>query len=140
MNDNITLKKLSYNEEEKILNIINNDKLLKKTFCGEHNTITRILNSSYSGLIQKDNITIGFIMLVYNPDTNEHELDIGIKSEYRNHGYGTIALCIMKEIITREKAKVNIQIKNENISAKKMIKKNNFNFVYKDNKYSYYSN
>lgn len=140
MKENVTLKRLSYNEEEKILDIINNDEILKETFCGEHNTITRILNSSYTGLIQKNDTIIGFIMLVHNPDTNEHELDIGIKSEYRNQGYGTIALSIMKEIITKEQAKVIIQIKNENISAKKMVKKNNFNFVTKDNKYSYYCN
>lgn len=139
MNSNISLQKLNYNEQAKIINIIRNDALLKKTFGGTQNTISRILNSSYMGLILKDDITIGFIMLVYNAIDKTHELDIGITDEYRNHGYGTEALGIMKKIIVKEKAKITIQTKNENISATKIINKNNFMLIKQDKKHSYYS-
>lgn len=140
MQDNITLQKLPYNEENTILDIINSDYILKKTFCGMDNTISRIINSSYIGLIKKDNATIGFIMLVYNCLNKNHELDIGIISNYRYQGYGTQALGLMKEIITKEKANITIQVKNENIPATKMVENNNFTLVAHDNRFSYYSN
>lgn len=140
MNENITLKKLAYDDQIKIIDIINNDKLLKDTFGGMKNTITRIFNSSYVGLIQKDDSTIGFIMLVYNKTNNYHELDIGIINNYRNQGYGTKALNILKNIITKENIDINIQIKKGNISARKIAVKNNFILVKQDSKYIYYSN
>lgn len=140
MNDNITLQRLPYNEEKAILDIINSDYILRKTFIGMDNTISRIINSSYIGLIKKDTTTIGFIMLVYNCLNNNHELDIGIMSDYRYQGYGTKALSIMKEIITKENADIIIQVKKENVPATKMIENNNFNLVAHDNRFSYYSN
>ena len=140
MNSNISLQKLHNNDQIKIIDIIRNDELLKNTFGGTNNTISRILNSSYIGLILKDDITIGFIMLVYNGIDKTHELDIGIITDYRNQGYGTKALSIMKEIITKENAKITIQTRNENISATKIINKNNFMLIKQDKKHSYYSN
>ena len=138
MNTDITLKKLNYNEQYMILDIINNDADLKRTFAGENNTRTRIINSSYVATINKNNTIVGFIMLVYDQKNDIHELDIGLLQGYQNHGYGTIALGKLKEIIQKENVNVSIQTRKENIPAIRIITKNNFQLISEDSEYNYY--
>lgn len=135
---NIKLEKLDYSEQHKILDIINNDKCLKETFGGENNTISRILNSNYVAIIKKEKIDIGFIMIVDNNSINE--IDIGIISKYQNQGYGTYALSLLKELITKEKINVKIEVKITNIKAIKVVLKNGFVLIEQNEKYNYYSN
>lgn len=136
----INLKRLDYDEQNKIIEIINNDQSLQDTFPSERKIISRILNSSYVALIKHKNIPIGFIMLVYNNKENNHELDMGIKKRYQNKGYGTEALNLLKKLLTNEKLKITIQVKTNNIPAIKTVEKNKFLLKKHDNKYRYYSN
>ena len=140
MNKNILLQQLNYNEQAIILDIIMQDSSLKETFSEQKNIISRILNSSYIGLIKKDVTTIGYLMLVYNSEANTHEVDMGIISTYQNQGYGTKALQLLKGIIDKEQVHVIFQIKKENIAANKIVKKNNFVLTKEDKKHFYYSN
>ena len=135
---NIKLEKLEYNNQNKVLDIINNDENLKDTFGGDTNTISRILNASYIAIIKKEKIDIGFIMIVDNNSINE--IDLGIISKYQNQGYGTYALSLLKDIITKEKIKVKIQVQNTNIPAIKSVLKNGFVLIESNEQYNYYSN
>lgn len=140
MNKNILLQQLNYNEQAIILDIIMQDSSLKETFSEQKNIISRILNSSYIGLIKKDVTTIGYIMLVYNSENNTHEVDMGIISTYQNQGYGTKALHHLGQIIDKEQVHVTFQIKKENIGANRIVKNNNFVLRKEDKNHFYYSN
>ena len=133
----IKLEKLEYNNQNKVLDIINNDENLKDTFGGDNNTISRILNASYIAIIKKEKTDIGFIMIVDNNSTNE--IDLGIINKYQNQGYGTYALSLLTDIITKEKIEVKIQVQNTNIKAIKVVLKNGFKLIEQNEKYNYYS-
>lgn len=140
MKNNIVIEQLNFNRQHIILDIIHQDSALKETFGGKKNTSSRILNSSYVGLIKKDNLTIGFIMLVYNQKNTVHEIDMGIIREYRNKGYGTMALNQLNIIIKQKNIDISIQIKKDNLSAIKTVFKNNFVLSKEDHQYFYYQN
>jgi len=139
MKDDIYLYRLEYNEQHEILNLINKDIDLHNTFSGERNTISRILNADYIALIKKGNINIGFVMLVNNLKTNMYEIDMGILKKYRNKGYGTQVLSILKSIILKNKIKTEIQIKKTNIGAIKSVLKNGFILSKNDKNCNYYT-
>lgn len=121
-----------------ILNMIKNDDELANTFLGEDNTVGRIVNSSFAAFIKDGNKTVGFIMLVYNEKTDIHEVDMGILTKYRNQGYGTIALGLVKDLIVREKVNAEVQIKNTNIAAIQTVIKNGFKLSKQDKMCNYY--
>ena len=60
----ITLEKINYEEENKIVDLIYKDPTLKETFSNHKNITSRILNSIYSAFIKLENETIGFIIIV----------------------------------------------------------------------------
>lgn len=139
MQANITLKKLKFNEENKVIDLIYQDEELRRTFVGDKNTRSRLANSCYAALIEKDRKTIGFIMIVNNPRTNINEIDMGILTGYRNQGYGTKALGILKNIIIQNDLEVEIQTKKQNISAITSVVYNGFTLVRQDQNHYYYS-
>lgn len=139
MGKNIMLKRLNFNEETQIIDVIYHDVDLQQTFGSDKNIRSRLLNSCYAALIKKDEKTIGFIMIVNNTRTNVNEVDIGILKGYRNKGYGTAALSILKNIIINNELEVEIHAKKQNINAIKSIEKNNFVLLKKDQHYNYYT-
>lgn len=136
--EKIYLEKLYGNDEKKILDMIFSDDDLRKTFMGDKNTQSRLINSVYSALIKKEDIDVGFVMLVENMRTNKYEIDMGILKEYRSKGYGTEALKILKGIILNNKLDVEIQIKKVNIGAIKSVLNNGFTLCREDVTCNYY--
>lgn len=136
--NNIQLERLDYKDQNKILDLINSDSDLKKTFSGGRNTMARLLNTDYAAFIKKENKTIGFIMLVNNGKTNKYEVDIGILKAYRKKGYGSEALSLLKKIIKKNKLNIEIQIKKNNIAAIKSVLNNGFSLIRDDNMCNYY--
>lgn len=139
MKKDVKLKKLNNNELSLILDIINADRELKNTFKGEENTISRILTSIYCSTIILNNKTIGFVMFVYNNRTSNIEIDMGILEKYKNRGYGTIVLNDLKQLILNQQNKVLVQVKNNNHSAIKVLKKTKFKLDKKDELYTYFT-
>ena len=76
MEKNVRLRKLDFNEGIKVIDIINQDEDLKNTFAQERIVRSRLANSCYSALIEKDGKSIGFVMIVNNPRTNINEIVI----------------------------------------------------------------
>lgn len=126
------------NSFNKILDMIKTDEGLAATFVGGNNTRSRLVSSSLTAFIQDGNKTVGFIMLVENDKTGKHEVDMGILTKYRNQGYGTEALAIVKDLIVREKVKTEIQIENTNMAMIKTALKNGFVLARQDEKCSYF--
>mgnify|MGYP003303878989 CR=1 FL=1 len=126
--DNIKLQRLNYGEEGLVLKLIHKDEILRETFAGSRNTVTRIANSAYTALIKKDKTTIGFIMLVENGRTQKFEIDMGILSQYRGKGYGSQALSQLKRIILNSPDKLDVEIQTRivNEPAIRSILKNGF--------------
>ena len=58
---------------------------------------------------------------------------------YRNKGYGTIALRMLRESVLCYCSDVIIQTEKNNIPANKSIIDNEFRLIKKDEKYNYYS-
>lgn len=139
METNVKLKRLEFNEETKILDMIYQDEVLTNTFASERDMRSRLVNSCYTALIEKDRKTIGFIMIVNNPKTNINEIDMGILTGYRNQGYGTEALGILKDIIIKNGLEIEIQTKKQNISAITSIVYNGFTLIRQDQNHYYYS-
>ena len=135
----ITLEKINYEEENKIVDLIYKDPTLKETFSNHKNITSRILNSIYSAFIKLENETIGFIMIVENNKTNTNELDIVILEKYTNNGYGTLALKELKNIILLNKIEIEVQVEKSNICAIKSILNNGFILIKEDKLYYYYS-
>mgnify|MGYP003500272630 CR=1 FL=1 len=135
--ENVKLNKLEFGEERVVLDMIHADEGLKSTFSGSRNTLTRIANADYTALIKVGNKTVGFIMLVYNGRTDKHEIDMGILSEHRGKGYGTIALGKLKQLIIANGLNVDIQTRQVNEAAIKSIVKNGF-VLYKQDQECYY--
>ena len=126
MIDNLCVKQIVGNDERQILDLIYSDPVLVKTFLGDKNTISRILTSIYTALIILDDEVIGFVLFVDNERTGKVEIDMGILSDYRNKGYGTMVLKKLKSIIIQEKLDVEIEIKEFNVGAINSVVKNGF--------------
>ena len=134
----IELQKINDNDLSIILDMIYSDVKLEDTFGGNRNTQSRIVNSIYSAIIYNDDESIGFIMFVNNDKTSEIEIDMGLLSQYRNKGYGTQALCLLKQIIKNNNIDVRIQVNNDNISAIKTVEKNGFSIVEENENFKFY--
>lgn len=138
MENNVRLKKLNFNEEIKVIDVINQDEELQNTFSDAIGIESRLVNSCYTALIEKDRKTIGFAMIVNNPRTGKNEVDMGILKEHRGKGYGTEALGILKNIILTNDLEVEIQTKKKNTAAITSIVYNGFTLVRQDQNYYYY--
>lgn len=139
MENNIKLRKLDFKEETKIIDVINQDDDLINTFSGDRGIRSRLANSCYSALIEKDGKSIGFVMIVNNPRTDINEIDMGVLKEHRGKGYGTEALGILKDIIVANGLEVEVQTKRKNIAAITSIVYNGFKLVRDDKEHYYYS-
>ncbi len=139
MEKNIRLRKLDFNEETKVIDIINQDEDLTNTFAQDRGIRSRLANSCYTAVIEHDNKEIGFVMIVNNPRTNINEVDMGILKEHRGKGYGTEALGILKDIIVANELEVEIQTKRKNVAAITSMVYNGFKLVRDDNEHYYYS-
>lgn len=133
----LELKKIEDCNLYRIINFVSEDNLLLKTFGNGKNIKSRLLNSCYACYICLDNVEIGFINVV--DVNNVMEVDLGVLSMYRNKGYGTIALRMLRESILCYCRNVIIQTERNNIPANKSIVNNEFRLVRKDEKYNYYS-
>lgn len=138
-NKDINLYRLVGREENEILLMIESDSDLRKTFKGKENTWSRIKCSEYSALIRNKKTPIGFIMIVYNGHTNKYEIDMGILKQYRNNGYGTKALDLLKDVILFNELKVEVQTKKTNKAAIQSIVKNGFVLCREDKFCNYYT-
>ena len=134
----VYLEKLSFNDQNKIIDLIYKDEVLYETFLERGNTLGRLSNSAYTAFIKDEDIVVGFVMLVEITETNTYEVDMGILEKYRNKGYGTIGLSLLKDIIKSNKIKVEIQTKKENKGAIKSILNNGFVLLRNDNECNYY--
>lgn len=139
METKVNLKKMEFNEEIKILDIIYQDEDLMNIYISYKNIRSRLVNSCYTALIEKDRKIIGFIMIVNNPKTDVNEIDMGILKEYRNQGYGTEALGILKDIIIQNGLDIEIEVNRQNISAITSLVYNGFSLVRQGQNYYYYS-
>jgi RimJ/RimL family protein N-acetyltransferase len=139
MEENIKLKRLGFNEEKQVIDLIYSDEELKNTFNRERGIISRLINSCYVAMIEYQNEEIGFVMIVNNQITSKNEIDMGVLKKYRGHGYGTKALGQLKDIIINNDLKVEIQTKINNLAAIKSIVTNGFFLVREDKEYRYYS-
>lgn len=133
----LELKKIEDCYLYKIINFVSEDNLLLKTFGNGKNIKSRLLNSYYACYICLDNVEIGFINVV--DVNNVMEVDLGILSMYRNKGYGTMALRMLRESILCYYRNVIIQTERNNVAANKSIIDNEFRLIKKDEKYNYYS-
>jgi len=138
MKDKVNLRKLENREYSLILDMINQDSILKETFLGERNTVSRLLYTDYAAFIKVEEQVVGFLMLVMNEKENVYEVDMGILQKYRNCGYGTEALKILKEIILIQNLDINIQVKKSNEPAKRSIQNNGFINYKIDEEHEYY--
>lgn len=136
--NDVNLYKLEGNDQVLILRMIEQDEDLRDTFVGGSNTQKRIINSVYSALIKHNKTTVGFIMLVNNERTNKFEIDMGILKQYRNNGFGTKALNILKDIILHNELDVEVQTEKTNKSAIQTIIKNGFILCKSDKTCNYY--
>lgn len=133
----LELRKIDDREIHKIINVILDDNLLSKTFDTENNMRTRLFDSCYACYIYLDNIKIGFINVIERYNT--YEVDMGILSMYRNKGYGTMALKMLRDSILCYCRNVIIQTERNNVAANKSIIDNEFRLIKKDGKYNFYS-
>ena len=138
MQNEVNLRKLDNREYSLIIDTINQDPLLKETFLGERNTVSRLLNTDYAAFIKVKDQVVGFLMLVMNEKENVYEIDMGILQKYRNCGYGTEALKIIKDIILNNNLDICIQVKKINNPAKKSIQNNGFINFKSDENHEYY--
>jgi len=109
----IGLYKCNNKELNTITDFYYKDKLIYNTFNGVR--VDRIVLCDYGFLIKNDNINIGFILLVN--ENNSYNVDMGILRKYRNKGYGSICLKLLKE----EFNNFNISVKKDNVAANKAI-------------------
>ncbi len=137
--NNVRLQQLEFGTESIVFQIINDDTVLKNTFGGGRNTLSRVANSDYTALIKVGKKTVGFVMLVHNDITDKYEVDIGITKEHRGKGYGSKALEKLKLIIQNCNLDVKVQTRNINESAIKIILKNGFVLCDRDEEFSYYT-
>ena len=64
--EDVYLERLEIGDEQPILDMIQQDAILQRTFNGGRNTLTRLINSDYSAMINNGEENVGFVMLVYN--------------------------------------------------------------------------
>lgn len=133
----LELKKIEDCNLYRIINLVSEDNLLLKTFGNGKNIKSRLLNSCYACFICLNGVRIGFINVV--DKNNMYEVDMGILSMYRNKGYGTMALRMLRESILCYCRNVIIQTERNNVAANKSIIDNEFRLIKKDEKYNYYS-
>lgn len=137
----ISLKRVQLDDSNsltEILNLINGDEELQNVFSGQKNTMTRLLNASYVAFIQNKNQNIGFVMIVNNERTNTQEVDMGILEDFRNLGYGTKALELLKEVVEKNRIMVEVQIQNTNMLAIRTVEKNGCKLIRQTEEYNYY--
>ena len=142
MKQEVSLKKIELDDSKSlntVLNMINSDEELQSVFSVQKNTISRLLNASYVAFIQNNDQNVGFVMIVNNERTNTQEVDMGILSDFRDLGYGTKALELLKDIVEKNKIMVEIQIKSTNMPAIKTVEKNGCQLIRKTDEYNYYS-
>lgn len=78
--------------------------------------LSRFYSASVIALIKLDNIPIGFLMALSEQTNNMLFLDLGIKSDYRGKGYGTIAKKIFLEKYNGPEF-IFTEVKDTNIGA-----------------------
>lgn len=132
----LELKKIEDCNLYKIIGIISEDNLLLNTFGVGNNIKSRLLNSCYACFIFLNGVRIGFINVVHK--NNIYEVDMGILSMYRNKGYGTMALRMLRKSILCYCRNVIIQTERNNVAANKSIIDNEFKLIRSDKKYNYY--
>jgi RimJ/RimL family protein N-acetyltransferase len=139
MKKNITLNALNIGEEQKILEMIRSDETLENTFGTGKDRISRLLNTTYSAIINADNIPVGFVMMTDPKQTDTHEIDIGILTEYRGQGYGSEALKLLKDIIIYNQINTSVQVNKCNEPAIRAVTNNGFALVSTDEKDNFYT-
>ena len=139
MEKDVRLRKLDFNEETKVIDLIAQDEDLRSTFAQDRGIRSRLANSCYTAVIEHDNKEIGFVMIVNNPRTDVNEVDMGILKEYRSQGYGTAALGILKDIIVANDLEVEVQTKRKNVAAITSMVYNGFKLVRDDREHYYYT-
>lgn len=140
----ITLVSQPYDEVSyEIINMMTNEEGIKEIF---KNSFSRFASSILSFLIKSNNETIGFMYLTPENINNFLLIDMGIKKQYRNKGYGNAAIKRLKEILQYTKlyhsSYIISEVKDNNILCNNMLKNQNSKLVYsveKDNQiYNYY--
>lgn len=137
-NKYVNLYRLEGTDEFLILNMINYDPELRKTFGGEENTKSRIRCSEFSALIRDKETTVGFVMILRSNHTNKYEVDLGILEQYRKKGYATKAMELLKNVILYNDLNIEIQTKKDNVGANKSVIKNGFTLCREDKFCNYY--
>ena len=136
--EDVYLERLEIGDEQPILDMIQQDAILQRTFSGGRNTLTRLINSDYSAMINNGEENVGFVMLVYNGRNKNYEVDMGILTQFRRMGYGTKALELLKDVILANKIEVEIQTKKVNVAAIRSITKNGFKLHRQDEECYYF--
>lgn len=136
--EELYLNRLEPGDDQPVLDLIQQDAILQRTFNGGRNTLTRLLNSDYTALINNGEEVVGFLMLVYNVRNKNYEVDIGILNKFRRMGYGTKALELLKDIILANQLEVEIQTKKVNVAAIRSITKNGFKLHRQDEEFYYF--
>lgn len=111
----ISLYQCKNYELNKILDFYYKDQLIKDTFGGIR--VDRVLNCDYGFTIKKNDIDIGFILLLN--ENNCYNIDMGIIKKYRNKGYSSKCLKLLKN----EFNNFNVSVNKNNIAANKSISK-----------------
>ena len=78
-------------------------------------------------------------MIVHNERTGKNEIDLGILSKYRNMGYGTKALELLKNMVYLGNYNIEIQIRKKNTPAIKTVLNNGFVLCRQDKECNYYT-
>ena len=137
----IALKRIKLDDSaslNRVLKMINDDAELQSVFSGQKNTMTRLLNASYIAFIENRHQNVGFVMLVNNEKTNTQEVDMGILEGFRDLGYGTKALELLKEVVETNRIMIQVQIKNTNIPAIRTAEKNGCKLIRQNDECRYY--
>lgn len=136
--EEVYLERLEPGDEQPVLDMIQQDAILQRTFNGGRNTLTRLINSDYTAMINNGEEEVGFVMLVYNGRNKNYEVDMGILTKFRRMGYGTKALELLKDIILANQLEVEIQTKKVNVAAIRSITKNGFKLCRQDDECYYF--
>lgn len=134
----IYLDRLDYDRQHEILDLIQSDATLRETFTGSRNTVSRLLNACYVAFIKLGTEDVGFVMIVNNPRNDMNEIDMGIIEKYREKGYGTIALGMLKDLIIDNGLDISIQTSKNNVAANRSILNNGFSLFRNDKDCNYY--
>jgi predicted acetyltransferase len=133
MDNNISLYQCNDDEYHLITNFYYDDNI---SDCFNGIRLDRIINADLAFIIKKDDINIGFILLVN--ENNKYNIDSGILRDHCNKGYGSQALKLLKQTIKKYNINYSIQVKKEDEASNKRLIKNNFNLFKETEKYNYY--